>query len=53
MNISETALHVAVKNKHHNIVSMLLTAGANTNLRIYLPEDEMARLAEDDYIFTG
>ncbi|CAL4058692.1 unnamed protein product, partial [Meganyctiphanes norvegica] len=50
---TETALHVAVKNKHHSIVSMLLAAGANPNLRVYLPDDEMQRLAEDDYIFTG
>ncbi|XP_063840315.1 leucine-rich repeat serine/threonine-protein kinase 1-like isoform X2 [Scylla paramamosain] len=50
---TETALHIAVKNKHHIIVSMLLTAGANPNLRVYLPDDEMARLAEDEYIFTG
>ncbi|XP_069190679.1 leucine-rich repeat serine/threonine-protein kinase 1-like isoform X2 [Procambarus clarkii] len=50
---TETALHIAVKNKHHSIVSMLLTAGANPNLRVYLPDDEMARLAEDEYIFTG
>lgn len=32
---------------------MLLAAGANPNLRVYLPDDEMARLAEDEYIFTG
>ena len=32
---------------------MLLNSGANANLRIYLPEDEMVRLADDDYIFTG
>lgn len=50
---TETALHIAVKNKHHIIVSMLLLAGANPNLRVYLPDDEMARLAEDEYIFTG
>ncbi|XP_050691737.1 leucine-rich repeat serine/threonine-protein kinase 1-like isoform X4 [Eriocheir sinensis] len=50
---TETALHIAVKNKHHIIVSMLLMAGANPNLRVYLPDDEMARLAEDEYIFTG
>ncbi|XP_068220598.1 leucine-rich repeat serine/threonine-protein kinase 1 isoform X12 [Palaemon carinicauda] len=50
---TETALHIAVKNKHHSIVSMLLAAGANPNLRVYLPDDEMARLAEDEYIFTG
>ncbi|XP_042874450.1 leucine-rich repeat serine/threonine-protein kinase 1-like isoform X4 [Penaeus japonicus] len=49
---TETALHIAVKNKHHSIVSMLLAAGANPNLRVYLPDDEMARLAEDEYIFT-
>ncbi|XP_076065875.1 leucine-rich repeat serine/threonine-protein kinase 1-like isoform X3 [Oratosquilla oratoria] len=50
---TETSLHVAVKNKHHSIVAMLLAAGANPNLRVYLPDDEMARLAEDEYIFTG
>ncbi|KAK4295198.1 hypothetical protein Pmani_032225 [Petrolisthes manimaculis] len=50
---TETALHIAVKNKHHIIVSMLLASGANPNLRVYLPDDEMARLAEDEYIFTG
>ncbi|KAK7078388.1 hypothetical protein SK128_010659 [Halocaridina rubra] len=50
---TETALHIAVKNKHHSIVSMLLSSGANPNLRVYLPDDEMARLAEDEYIFTG
>lgn len=42
-----------MKNKHHIIVSMLLASGANPNLRVYLPDDEMARLAEDEYIFTG
>ncbi|RXG51538.1 Leucine-rich repeat serine/threonine-protein kinase 1 [Armadillidium vulgare] len=51
-NNSETALHVAVKNKHHNIVSLLLTAGANPNLRMYLPDDESMRQANDDYVFT-
>ncbi|KAB7496364.1 Leucine-rich repeat serine/threonine-protein kinase 1 [Armadillidium nasatum] len=52
-NNSETALHVAVKNKHHNIVSLLLAAGANPNLRMYLPDDESMRQANDDYVFTG
>lgn len=51
--VAETALHIAVKNKHHNIVSLLLAAGANPNLRMYLPDDESMRQANDDYVFTG
>uniref|UniRef100_A0A6A7FVB2 non-specific serine/threonine protein kinase n=2 Tax=Hirondellea gigas TaxID=1518452 RepID=A0A6A7FVB2_9CRUS len=50
---TETALHVAVKNRHHNIVTLLLAAAANPNLRIYLPDDKMAEQASQHYIFTG
>lgn len=35
---SETALHAAVRQKHAEIVSLLLSAGANPNLCIY-PSD--------------
>ncbi|KAF2362731.1 Ankyrin repeat [Trinorchestia longiramus] len=50
---TETALHVAVKNRHHTVVGLLLAAGANPNLRIYLPDDKMAEQATQNYIFTG
>ena len=53
MTFAETALHVAVKNKHFNIVSALLSSGANPNIRMYLPDDEMLKLSDDDYVFTG
>ncbi|XP_044740580.1 leucine-rich repeat serine/threonine-protein kinase 1 isoform X2 [Chrysoperla carnea] len=38
-NDCETALHVAVKGKHYNIVSLLLLAGANPNLVIKVSND--------------
>ena len=42
-NNTETALHVAVKCKHHNIISALLISGANPNLAILANEEELSR----------
>ncbi|CAB3385193.1 Hypothetical predicted protein [Cloeon dipterum] len=42
-NNTETALHVAVKCKHHNIISALLMGGANPNLPILANEEELSR----------
>lgn len=55
---TQTALHVAVKNKHFSIASLILTAGGNPNLTIYLNEEELSKLRtrtalDDQYIFTG
>lgn len=55
---TQTALHVAVKNKHFGIASLLLIAGSNPNLTIYLNEEEMSKLRvrtalDDQYVFTG
>ena len=55
---TQTALHVAVKNKHFGIVSLLLNAGANPNLTIYFSEEELSKLRVrsalgDQYVFTG
>ena len=49
---AETALHVAVKNRHVTIVSALLSAGANPNLRMYLPPDHQLN-NDDNFVFTG
>lgn len=55
---TQTALHVAVKNKHFAIASLILTAGGNPNLTIYLNEEELSKLRsrtalDDQYVFTG
>jgi len=55
---TQTALHVAVKNKHFGIASLILGAGSNPNLTIYLSEEELSKLRtrtslEDQYVFTG
>lgn len=55
---TQTALHVAVKNKYFSIASLLLNAGSNPNLTIYLNEDELSKLRvrtalDDQYVFTG
>ena len=55
---TQTALHVAVKNKHFSIASLILAAGANPNLTIYLNEEELSKLRtrtalDDQYVFTG
>ena len=54
---TQTALHIAVKNKHFGIASLLLNAGANPNLTIYLSEEEMSKIRnrtvlDDQYVFT-
>lgn len=54
---TQTALHAAVKSKHFAIASLILGAGANPNLTIYLNEEELSKLrsrtALDEYVFTG
>lgn len=55
---TQTALHIAVKNKHFNIASLILGAGSNPNLTIYLNEEELSKLRvrtalDDQYVFTG
>lgn len=54
---TQTALHVAVKSKNFAISSLILGAGANPNLTIYLNEEELSKLrsrtALDEYVFTG
>lgn len=55
---TQTALHVAVKNKHFSIASLILGAGGNPNLTIYLNEEELSKLRsrtafDDQYVFTG
>lgn len=52
-NETETALHVAVKNKYHSIATMLLTNGANPNLKINISDDDTASFQDDDCTFTG
>ncbi|XP_023236619.1 leucine-rich repeat serine/threonine-protein kinase 1-like [Centruroides sculpturatus] len=51
-NNTETCLHVAVRNKHYNIVSMLLQYGANPNLCVKQPDDYSTK-TQEDYIFPG
>ena len=55
---TQTALHVAVKNKHFGIASLLINAGANPNLTIYFGEEELSKLRhrtalDGQYVFTG
>jgi ankyrin repeat protein len=54
---TQTALHIAVKNKNFAIASLILVAGGNPNLTIYLNEEELSKLrsrtALDEYVFTG
>lgn len=55
---TQTALHVAVKNKHFSIASLILAAGGNPNLTIYFNEEELSKLRsrtslDDQYVFTG
>ena len=55
---TQTALHIAVKNKHFGIASLILGAGSNPNLTIYLNEEELSKLRarsslDDQYVFTG
>lgn len=55
---TQTALHVAVKNKNFAIASLILSAGGNPNLTIYLNEEELSKLRtrtalDDQYVFTG
>lgn len=55
---TQTALHVAVKNKNFSIASLILGAGGNPNLTIYLNEEELSKLRsrtalDDQYVFTG
>lgn len=55
---TQTALHVAVKNKNFSIASLILSAGGNPNLTIYLNEEELSKLRsrtalDDQYVFTG
>lgn len=52
-NDTETALHVAVKNKYHSIATMLLANGANPNLKINVSDDDMVHFQDDDCTFTG
>lgn len=42
-NNTETALHIAVKKKYHNIVLLLLQNGANPNLSIKQSAEEISR----------
>lgn len=56
---TQTALHAAVKAKNLHIASLLLAAGANPNLSIYLTEEEVTKIGgnssgfHDQYVFTG
>lgn len=56
---TQTALHAAVKAKNLHLASLLLMAGANPNLSIYLNEEEATKITasssafQDQYIFTG
>lgn len=51
-NNTETCLHVAVRNKHYNIVSMLLQCGANPNLCVKQPDDYSTK-TQEDFTFPG
>ncbi|KAF4523571.1 hypothetical protein B566_EDAN014882, partial [Ephemera danica] len=50
-NNTETALHVAVKCRHHSIISALLLSGSNPNLPILANEEELSR--EEDVLGQG
>jgi hypothetical protein len=54
---TQKALRAVVKGRHFAIASLILGAGANLNLIIYLNEKELSKLrshtALDEYVFTG
>lgn len=52
-NDSETALHVAVKNKHYNIASLLLQNGASPNLKIAATEHDIDRSRDEEFSYSG
>ncbi|XP_043222191.1 leucine-rich repeat serine/threonine-protein kinase 1-like isoform X1 [Amphibalanus amphitrite] len=54
-NNAETALHVAVRSRQHTIVGLLLAAGANPNLNMYLSTELSGEQESMDQsmVFTG